>query len=416
MNRCRYLLHLAQKSAWNRRGTLLLIVASIALSTTLLLSIEKLRTQLRESFLQSVSGIDLVVGARGSSVQLMLYAVFHLGSAMNNMSLASCEKIAKDPRVAWVIPLSLGDTHRGYPVVATTEAMYTHFHFRQHESLRFAEGHAPTQLLHAVVGAEVAKNCDYALGQQIILSHGSVPGSEHSDSPFTLCGILAPTGTPVDRSIYISLAAMDAIHAPFAEHGHEHEVGHEHAHAHSGQLTAVLVGLHHRSQVFALQRAIQDGREEALMAVLPGVAMNQIWDMVGIGEDVLLCISCMVTIVGLFGLAAAILAGLGERRRELAILRSSGASPRDILLLLTFEGLLLVVSGLCSGIVIVYTLEWLLQPLLADAFGLYLTLALPTAGEWMVLGGICCAGLCSSLLPAIRAYKISLADGLTVAV
>ncbi|MCR5813936.1 MAG: ABC transporter permease [Desulfovibrio sp.] len=415
-----YLWQLACKSAWNRRGTLLLIVLSIALSTTLLLGIEKLRAQVRDNFVQAVSGLDLVIGARGSSLQLVLYAVFHLGSATNNMGYDTAKALAQKPQVAFTIPISLGDTHRDFPVVATNAVFYEKFRYRHGLALRMAEGHAPEALFDVVLGAEVARSLGYQLGSKIVLSHGQSGNAqaEHSANPFTVSGLLAPTGTPVDRSLYISLEAMEAIHLNWQNGLHQDQplVAENLTKLEPRAITALLVGLKKRSQVFALQREINEGPGEPLTAVLPGVAMNQIWEMVSVGEQALLVISALVTVVGLAGLAAAILAGLGERRRELAVLRSAGASPVDILWLMAMEGLLLVLSGTGLGLVVIYALLALCAPFLAEHYGVFLALTAPSSGEWLLLLAICLSGFCASLLPACKAYRMSLSDGLTVSV
>ena len=388
--------------------------------------------------MQSVSGTDLVVGARGSEMQLVLYAIFHLGSVSNNLSGESWLSLASDPRVAWTIPVSLGDSHRDYPVVATNTAFYEHFRYRGGKALALAQGHKVNEHLEVVLGSEVAKSLGYQLGHELVLTHGkSGHGQhEHKDHPFKVVGILAATGTPVDRALYIDLEAMAALHKPHEHHEHhagrdlEHNSGekvdHEHNHVSASSkqdlhhvapspVTAVLVGLKKRSQVLTLQRELNEEKREALTAAMPAVVMNQIWDVVGIVEQALLLVSTLVTCVGLVGLAAAILAGLGERRRELAILRSAGASPLDILLLLTFEGILLVCSGILVGFLSLYGLLFMVGPWLAEHFGLVLGVAAPSSGEWLIVLGIVLAGLCSSLIPAYRAYRLSLADGLTVA-
>ncbi len=421
MRRFGCLLHLAGKSAWNRRGTLALIVFSIALSTTLLLGIEKLRTQIRESFAQSVSGTDLVVGARGGNIQLMLYAIFHLGGATSNMGWDSAQAIAQRDDVAWTIPISLGDSHQGHPVVATTDDFFEHYRFRAGRQIELAAGERPAGLFDVVLGAETAGKLGYSLGQKIILSHGSSGArlAEHDDKPFTVTGILAPTGTPVDHSLYIGLHAMEALHinwrggVPLPGM----RVTPEQAarfNLEPKSITALLVGLKKRGRVFALQREINEWKAEPLMGVMPGVAMDQIWSMVAVGERALLLISALVTVTGLAGLAAAILAGLGERRRELAILRSVGARPLDILLLPAFEGVLLVVTGVLAGLSILYALLAFLGPVLADSYGIFIQPSPPSAGEWALLGGIVAAGVPASLIPALRAYRMSLADGLAV--
>ncbi|MDR2077138.1 MAG: ABC transporter permease [Desulfovibrio sp.] len=421
MRRFFYLLRLSGQSAWNRRGTLALVVFSVALSTALLLGIERVRGQARESFRQSVSGTDLVVGARGSPLQLMLYAIFHLGGATSEISWDSARRIAERSEVAWSIPLALGDSHQGYPVVATTPAFFQRYSYRRGESLRFAQGEPFRDLYDLVVGAEAAKNLGYRPGSVLTLAHGSGAGklAEHTDKPFAVTGVLRPTGTPVDRSLYISLEAMEAIHldwqggAPVpgfqvrADQARKFNLEPK-------RVTALLLGLKNRGRVFALQRQVNDYPGEALMGVMPGVAMDQLWTMIGAGERVLLLVSLLVTVTGLMGLAAAILAGLGERRRELAILRSAGAGPLDIVLLLACEGLLLMSCGILAGTAALALLIAGLGPVLADRYGIALYLSPPVAREWAILGGILLAGFLAGLIPAFRAYRLSLADGLTV--
>jgi putative ABC transport system permease protein len=423
MRRFSCLLRLAGKSAWNRRGTLGVVVFSIALSTALLLGIEKLRTQIRESFVQSVSGVDLIVGARGGDMQLMLYAIFHLGGATNNMGWDSARKISERDEVAWTIPISLGDSHKGYPVVATTDAFFEHYRFRGDRRLRLAEGKWLGTLFDVVMGAEAAAKLGYSPMRKIALSHGNSGThlTEHADKPFTVAGILAPTGTPVDRSLYIGLPAMEAIHvdwrggAPIpglrvsAEQVTRFNLEPK-------SITAMLVGLEKRSRVFAFQRAVNEWKSEPLMGVMPGVVMDRMWGMVNTGERALLLVSALVTLTGLAGLAAAILAGLGERRRELAILRSAGARPLDILILTACEGGLIVVSGVLCGLSALFVLVAAVSPILADKYGIFVYLSPPAAGEWALLGCICLAGLVASLFPALRAYRMSLSDGLTISI
>jgi len=421
MSRFCYLLHLAGKSAWNRKSTLVLVVFSIALSTTLLIGIERVRTQLRRSFVQAVSGTDLVVGARGSGLQLILYAVFHMGGAVNNMSWAGAQRIAAGKDTAWAVPVSLGDSHRGFPVVATTRDFFTHYRYQRDKELRFVRGAPFDGIFDVALGAGVAKKTGYAAGEKITLSHGTGQSghAEHADKPFTVTGILAPTGTPVDNSLYISLEAMEALHLDWQ--GGAPMPGFR---VQAGQvtkfdltpksITALLVGLKSRARVFAVQRGINNDTEEALMGVMPGVVLDQLWDMLNTGERALLLISWMVTATGLAGLVSVILAGLGERRRELAILRSAGARPQDIVTLLALEGLLLIFTGVVCGMATLCALIVALGPVLAENYGIGLYLSLPESGEWMLLGGIAAAGFLASLIPALRAYRMSLADGLSV--
>jgi putative ABC transport system permease protein len=185
---------LAFHSAWNRKGTLMLMVISIALSVMLLLGVEQLRSGVRSGFAQSVSGTDLVVGARGGALPLMLNAVFRIGGATGSIRLDSLRELEKHRAVAWIVPLALGDTHRGFPVLATTTDYFTRFRYGARQALALADGRAFEGTLdtlhHAVIGAEIARALGYRVGQSIALSHGSgvIAGADHADQPFTALG------------------------------------------------------------------------------------------------------------------------------------------------------------------------------------------------------------------------------------
>lgn len=416
----KYLLALAVRSAWNRKLTLGLTLLSIALSVALLLGVERVRQDAQDSFEQSVSGTDLVVGARTSPVQLMLYAVFHIGEATNNIHWQSYQDIAANPAVAWSIPVSLGDSHHGFPVLGTTADYFEHFHYGEAQPLTFTDGKPFAGLFEAVVGAEVAKNMGYRVGDKITLSHGTgdIGLSEHADKLFTVTGILASTGTPVDRAVHVSLGAIEAIHLDWqggakipgfaipAEYASKFDLTPK-------EITAILVGLKNRAAVFKIQRSVNEYRTEPLLAVLPGVALDQLWQVVGVAERALLAISGMVVVVGLCGLIAVILASLNERRRELAILRSVGARPMDVFLLLSSEGLFITLCGTLLGMALLSALTAIFAPLIQAHYGLTIIPKFISYDELGLLGLVMGVSLLASLLPGYGAYKLSLADGLT---
>jgi putative ABC transport system permease protein len=414
---------IALRSAWNRRSTLALVVFSIALSTLLLLGFERIRTDVRETFSQSVSGTDLIVGARTGSVQLMLYAVFRVGGATNNVRMESLQAIARHRAVDWVVPLSLGDSHRGFPVLATTRDYFVRFLYGDRQTLVLAQGRAfdgtLDGLYDTVIGAEVADKLGYRLGQHITLSHGAgvIPGADHADKPFTVVGVLARTGTPVDRTVHISMEAMEAIHLDWAagvplpgmqvapQDARKFDLTPRFA-------TAALVGLKSRVAVFAVQREVADYPGEPLMAVLPGVALDELWDVVGVGERAMLGMSAMVAVVSLAGLIAVVLAGLNERRRELSVLRAVGAAPRHVLLLLAAEGGLVTLLGVAWGVLATVVAILAAGPWLQARFGIGLKLSAPNSEQLMLLAAVVAAGFMASLVPGWRAYRMSLADGL----
>jgi len=415
----KHLLTLALASAWNRRFTLTLTLAAIAFSVAMLLGVERTRTAAHESFAHSISGTDLVVGPRTSPVQLMLYAVFRLGEATTNMKWASYQEIVQSPEVAWTIPLSIGDSHHGFPVVGTTAAYFEHYRYGLSLPLELSAGRRFEGLFETVLGAEVAERMKYKVGDHITLSHGTGEfGAEHSDKPFTVVGVLARTGTPVDRSIHISLEAMEAIHLDWQggmripglsippQFAKKFDLAPK-------EITAVLVGLKARGRVFQVQRTINNYAGEPLLAVVPGVALNELWSIVDVVENTLLLVSGMIVVIGLSGMIVAVWAGLNERRRELAILRSVGASPVDVIVLLALEGFLLTALGVALGYVLLTVLSLAAAPWIQSHFGVTVPPWPGGGAELGLVGLVFAAGLLAALLPALRACRLSLADGLT---
>ncbi|MDR2365739.1 MAG: ABC transporter permease [Zoogloeaceae bacterium] len=414
---------LAAASAWNRRGALVFTVLAIALAVTLMLGIERLRADARASFLHSVTGVDLVVGARTGPVQLMLYSVFRMGGATHDIGWKSAQWVMRDPAVAWAVPLALGDSLKGFPVLGTTLDYFRHFRFGAGKALTFAEGRAFADdiegLYETVLGAEVAARLKLKTGDAIVLAHGSGENvtHEHADKPFRVVGTLAATGTPVDRSVHVSLAAIEAIHLDWqggaptpgfsipADMARKFDLTPK-------TVTALLVGLKSRAVVFQAQRRINAYRDEALMAVLPGVALDELWQIVGLAARALSAVSFLAAAAGLAGLTAVILASLNERRRELAILRANGASPRDIFLLLAVEGVLLTTLGLIAGFALLTCVGALAAPWLMRGYGLQIQPLALDASSLGYLLAIWTTGLAASLFPGWRAYRLSLADGL----
>jgi putative ABC transport system permease protein len=416
-------LRLALQSLANRWLTALLTVLAIAVSIVLLLGVEKVRTGARQSFADTISGTDLIAGARSGSLQLLLYSVFRIGNATNNITWASYQDIASMPDIAWAVPLSLGDSHRGFRVLGTTPEFFVRYRYRQTHGLQFSEGKVFSDLFDAVIGADVAETLHYRMGQSIIVAHGAgaVSFIEHDDKPFRVVGILAKTGTPVDRTVFVSLEAIEAIHIDWQSGARipGQSVSAEEARGmdlHPKAITAALIGLKSKLASFRVQRAINEYRQEPLSAILPGAALQELWGLVGTAETALSAVSAMVVITALLGMVTMILTTLNERRREMAILRSVGARPRTVLGLLIAEAVLLIVAGACLGVVLLYAGLLGLQPFIDRVYGLHLAIDPPNGREMLLLGSIVLAGIVAGLLPAIRAYRLSLADGMTVRV
>lgn len=414
-------LHLAFRSLVSRRTTVLLSVAAIAVSVTLLLGVERIRTETRNSFSNTISGTDLVVGARSGSIPLLLYSVFRIGNATNNISWQSYRELAADSAVAWTIPLSLGDSHRGLRVLGTNTDYFRHFRYARTRTLRFAEGRQFDDIFDAVLGAEVADALGYGIGDEIIIDHGvgRIGFASHIDKPFRVSGILARTGTPVDRTVHVSLGGIEAIHIDWRSGAPVPGLRMDADRVRRMDLqpraiTAFFVGLKSRFATFAVQRKINEYRPEPLLAILPGVALQELWSLMATAERALSAISVFVVATGLIGMMTMLLSGMNERRREMAILRAVGARPAHIFSLFLLEAGFIAALGAMTGLGLLYIILAVTQPLIESTYGLFIAIGAPTSTDMMYLGAVIAAGVLAGLVPAFRAVRLSLADGIIV--
>ncbi len=413
------ILRLALASLRARALTVGMTVLAIGLSVALFLGVENVRTGAKASFADTISGTDLIVGARSGSVQLLLYSVFRIGNATNNVTWESYTAIAERPDVEWIVPISLGDSHRQFRVMGTSTAFFEHYKYRRDRALEVESGQVMSDLFDTVIGADVAATLGYTVGDPIIVAHGLASFTEHKDQPFRISGILAKTGTPVDRTVIVSMEAIEAIHVDWQQGAQKPgdptpvEVIRQ-MDLTPKAVTAALIGLESPLRTFALQRAINEYREEPLLAVLPGVALQELWGIVGIAETALRAVSGMVVVTALIGMMATTFSSLNERRREMAIFRAMGARPMTIFGMLVFEAMVMATAGAFLGLGLMYAALVVAQPLVDRAFGLWLPIESPGLDEVWVLCAVIAAGAFVSVLPALRAYRLSLADGMMV--
>ncbi len=444
-------LDLALKSLRNRAFSTSLTVGSIALSVALMIGVENVRMGMRESFSNTISQTDLIVGTKGGTIQLLLYSVFGLGSPTENVSWEAYRQWAEHPAVAWTIPYSLGDSHRGFRVIGTNQDFHRHYRYRGGQEIALAEGGANVDLFDVTLGADVAAELNYALGDEIAVTHGlgEVGFLNHDHMPFTVVGVLAKTFTPVDRAIYVTLEGMEAIHweggappasddehvhdetdAATADDGHVHDEadaataddGHDEAVDFSiedvevTQVTSFFVGMTSRRNVLQLQRQINDFENEPMMAVIPGVALNEMWQGLGYAETGLRLVTIFVVLVGLLGMLVSLYTSLNERRREMAILRAVGAGPNRIVSLLVLESVCLSAAGAIGGLALVYVLLSAGQSFVEAQVGLYIPIRPPGSIEFLYLAAVVTAGFVMGFVPALKAYRTALHDGLAVRV
>ncbi len=413
------------KSLKSRRVSTTLTVISLALSTCLVVSMEKIRQGAKTGFSQTVSGTDLVVGARSSPTQLLLSTIFQMGVVQNNISYASYENIAEHPAVKWTIPIAMGDSHRGRRVLATTSVLFDEYKHHGDEKIEFAEGAAFQNAQETVIGYEVANQFSYSIGKEIVVSHGISRGDlvdHHDNHPLKIVGILKPTGTPLDRTVFVDLSAVDKIHdheaseEDHSDHDHSSHASSDDEHADHDHpietLSAFLLGMHTRSDVLTMQRMVQDYPEEPLSAVLPAVGLSELWRSLGLYDRILHLMSLLVLAIALISMLVAIYSSLDARKREMAIYRSLGASPGKIGSLYFFESLFLSTIGIAMGVLLSYCLLFALRPRLLDWLGIYLPLTSPSMSEWLLILCIVFAAAFVAIFPFWKVYSQSLHRGL----
>ena len=411
------LFKLAYKSLLNRRASVLLTLLTIAISVMLLLSIERVRVDAKSSFSNTISGTDLIVGARTGDIQLLLSSVFRIGHTNNGVSWQSYQYITKQRGVKWSIPISLGDSHKGQAVLGTTLDYFKHYRFAKKQPLAFEQGQAFSSINEVVIGSEVASKLAYKIGDEIVISHGMGNTSfhHHDDNPFKVVGILKPTGTPVDKTLHVPLAAIELIHG--GGH-HDHDDHHDHSsHAligHPKQITAFLMGFDSPLYTLQIRRNINQYKQEPLLAIMPTVTLKELWEMLAIIEKILLLFSFVVVIISLLGMLTTLLANLNQRRRELAILRSVGARPWQLFSLISMESLLTTFLGCLIGCTLFYALMGTTAGYLQSQAGVSINISMLSDYELTLIGVIMAAGFIIGLIPATRAYFYSLSDGMSI--
>ena len=413
------LFKLTLSSLYARMLTVSMTVFAISLSLMLYLSVEKLRSSAYTSFTNTISQTDLIVGSRTSSIQLLLYSVFRVGNATNNITWESYEDIVNRDEIAWSVPISLGDSHKGFRVMGTNLEFFERYKYRSGQSLEIEEGNYFDDLYDVVLGYGVAEKLGYKLDIPLIVSHGLQSFTDHDDQPFKVSGILAKTGTPVDNTVIVSLEAIEAIHVDWSSgtkiQGQETPVDQIRKMDLSPKnITAALIGVNSKLQVFQLQRWINEYPEEALSSILPGVALQELWRIVGIVENLLLGISIVVIFTTLIGMTAIVFSSLNERRREMAIWRAMGASPSIIIGLLMIEAFIIAVLSAIVSTILLFVLLYLLQPWIDSTYGILVNIEMLSLEDIFIFVYFILAAMLVSLVPAIRAYWFSINDGMTI--
>ncbi len=412
---------LSFKSLNSRKLVSALCVFSIALSLSLFLIVEKLRVGVENGFTNTISDADLIVGSRSGPLQLLLYTVFHMGSATNNIKYSSYKEFRDNDAIKWTIPISLGDSYKGHRVVATNENFYKHYRFFETKKIEMGEGLWATDIFDVVLGSQVAKKQNLKLGDSLVLSHGVSTRSvlDHKDSPFKVTGIMKPTGTPLDKSVFITLYGMEAMHMGWERGTPDYNNLPDYKALSKDdleitQITSFILRAKRRITLLGIQRYISQFEKEPLMAIIPALTLGELWSLLDQLENAFLGISFFVILIGFLSILIALYMSLDQRGREMAILRSVGVSPLQITLLLVTEASILSILGGVFGLIFQYGLLFIINPILESQYSIFIPIAGPSLREFLVIGGFMLLGPLSGLIPAIKAYKTSLHQGLLV--
>ena len=407
------LVSLAWSSLASRHKSVILTFLSLLISISVLLSVEHIRQQAKESFNRTISDVDMIVGAPSGQLNLLLYSVFRMGSPTSNINYKSFETLKGSSLVKWAIPISLGDSHRSFRVMGTNNSYFEHFKYGTKQPLTFSRGQPFNALFEAVIGSDVAKKLSYKIGDSVVIAHGigNTSFTHHDNTPFIIKGILSPTGTPVDKTIHVSLNAIEAIHlSPVKQAKLLNNV--DSVNTTPESITAVMLGLKSKFSTFKLQRDINNYKADRLMAVLPGVAMSELWQMMATVENLLRVIGILVLVSSLFGLSTMLLASMAQRKNEIAVLRVLGAGPSVIFSLVLVEALILVILASAAATALLSLTIWLLGNWLGATYGLFLNANMFNVETLKVIAVITVAATITSAIPAYEAYKNALHSSL----
>ncbi len=407
------------RSLKNRAFTSLLCILSIALSVMLYLGIQRVRKGAEDGFTHTISQTDFIVGAKGGALNLLLYSVFHLGSPVNNVRMSSYEEIKNLPGVKWTIPISLGDSYKGFRVVGTDQNFFEHYRYRKDQKVELEAGMPLNGVFDVVIGAEVAKRLKHKVGDDIVLTHGiqSEGLYHHEKTPFKIIGIIKKTETPIDKSVYVTLHGMEAMHI-----GWETGVPSDEAidpsrylpeNLEIKQITSFMVGLKNRIAILKLRRFIDQYEAEPLMAIIPALTLQEMWQTLSYVEKVLTLVGLAVLLVGFLTIVIALYTSINERRKEMSIFRSLGAHPWQIFGLILYESFLLVLFGIILGVGFLYAFMMGLKPILETEFSLFLEITALSRDEWSFIILLLFIAPLIGFIPGYRAYKNSLRDGLS---
>lgn len=414
------ILRLSWKNILNKPLNLILNLVLFSLGVGLISLLLLVNVQLEEKFEKNFAGIDLVIGAKGSPLQLILSSLYHLDAPTGNMPVAEAKAFLnpKHPIFKAAIPLSLGDSHKGYRIVGTNVGFINLY------QAEFEAGKVFKETMEVVVGATVAKNLGMKPGDTFKSSHGLIEDENlvHEDAaPFKVVGILKKTGSVIDQLLITKTQSIWAVHEEHEHEGeeneeHDHE-GEEHAHDSAAaeedrplayyedqQITSLLVQFRGRN-IQALNMARNINENTNFQAATPAIEINRLYTLLGVGEEALKALAMLIIFVSGLSIFISLFSSLRERKYELAVMRTLGAKPGFLFQLIIFEGVILAVLGFIFGIALSHGSMIFLADFLEKSYRYDFTAALFLKEEAYLFGGSLVIGIIAAIIPAFQASK-----------
>ncbi len=404
------------KSFRSRLLPVSLVIITLMASMVLLLSIERVQKATEAGFNQSISGVDAIIGPRSSSLELVLYTVFHLGRPTNNITMKTIDDIKQREDVEYLVPIALGDSHQGFRVIATEKNYFKYIKYSGDKPLSFSSGQAFEEISGAVIGADVAKRLNYQVGTKIHISHGSsqAVAKKHDDFSFQVKGVLKKTGTPIDQAVFIDLRGYELIHLGWQSGTKifnlkqldlasltEKELTPK-------TVTAAFVGLKSKLTLFRFSADIKKYPNEAISAVIPGIALSELWSMVGIVDQGFEFLSWIIIAISLISMVSLIISSIDSRKREMTIYRANGATPIYLSTLVVLEAIFIGLTAIIGAIILVTLVTYFATEQLNLILGITPEFDWISWAEAKVFAIILISGILSSLVPAIIVFKKNL--------
>ncbi|MBW0172707.1 MAG: ABC transporter permease [Hydrogenophaga sp.] len=393
---------LSWRYLWSRPLTTALNLLLLALGLASMAFLLIARDQVDRAFERDLAGIDAVVGAKGSPMQLILAGVFHLDVPPGNIPLSEVRELEKTPQVAQLIPLSLGDNLGGFRIVGTTHAYPAHY------GATLAQGVLWQAPLEAVLGAQVAQRTGLQVGQRFEGAHGlGAGGAVHGDTPYSVTGVLAPCGCVLDRLVLTATESVWRVHDDMhagASMSEDERAELEEALAEDREITLALIRYRSPLAAVSFPRFVNQGT--SMQAAAPAVEITRLLNMVGVGTQVLRALAAVLVVVAGLSVFIALWSAVRERRADLAMLRMLGAPPARVAALLLCEALWLAALACVLGLLAAHALTAVAGDFLIARHSLAIAGWQWVPGEAWVPVLAFGVAVVAALLPAINAYRI----------